>query len=364
MNRQPQKSITGARAVAAWILRPPVRRAVAALVAAAATVFFIYPLFRKTDLYPVKYLPAWFYFFKQQNLPALVLNYLLPVFDAALAFFWLAWGGSALFARARRWFLGGRSKRIKKPWPRRFALAWKTALVLLSLPPAALFAVAFFHEASGGFSRAYTNACSECHLARRPLAFVRSRPAWAATVERMRAKNPAGLTEKQARAALEYLEHTRSWTGRELFLIKCRYCHDPPRAGTPRSADDWRRVLDRLSRFNSFFLTEIQADEVLDYLRNSPLTSSESPEADESRVFFEQTCVACHSLDVVLDPELPEGEWGDLLARMAQKAPGVLDPEKAAGLEDWIRAMRGDPERFGHLVPHNSRSIFFGKGNP
>jgi len=179
------------------------------------------------------------------------------------------------------------------------------------------------------------------------------------------------LSDGQAESALQYLVLLRSWSPDKLFKIKCLACHGNAFRRTLRSEDDWQRIINRISRFNGFFLTRMQAESILEHIRTSPLLDpSEQPSTgagdpqDAMRVLYETRCVQCHTLDIILLPQIPDSAWVDILIRMGEKSPWLISAQEALEMEPWILSMRRDPNRFRHEVPHQTRSLFFGKETP
>jgi len=131
-----------------------------------------------------------------------------------------------------------------------------------------------------------------------------------------------------------------------------------------RTEQEWARLIDRISRFNPFFLTGMHAESVRFYLAGTKLVEPApraGADADrERRALYETRCGTCHTLDVILAPTLNDADWPALLRRMDAKAPGLAAGRPSAELADWIRNARANPDRFRAEAPHQSRSIFLG----
>lgn len=320
------------------------------------TVAFVVPVFRRIDLYPVPYLlhpslRSW----------SLGIAFLVPLIDALLVWLWGAWALSRLFQWAGwRVTRGPAQAGVRR---RRFSRAAPWLLVVVSIPPAVLAAMSFRSDVPTAFGATYRQACSGCHSERRALSYLRSREAWVLTIERHRRFAPGSFTDAEAAAALAYLTEMRSATGGDLFRLKCLVCHAEGAIRTPRDPAEWARIIDRTARFNPFQLSPMEGRELLDYIGTSPLAGP-PPAADDAgaaqKQLFETACAQCHTLDVALLPGIEDASWPAILARMAAKAPAVISEDEARSLAPWILAMRRDPDRFRHLVPHNSPAPFFG----
>ncbi len=339
------------------------------IIASILSFAYILPALQTVDLFPINTFHAGFFFKRSQN-TLLLLHALLPYFNAFLAFLWFFW----LFARIPIWFLGSgghgqrRSGRSLVSY-RTLRLLLMGALLVITLPSVILLAwrVPALLEARG-HQRAFRSTCSMCHSAQRPLHFIRSQQAWAITIDRMKTYAGDRMSTEQAEAALAYLVLLRSASPETLFRIKCLACHDDAFTRTTRTPDDWARLVDRLARFNGFYLTQMQAESILEHIRAVPLMwgpETLSPGLDDTaRVLYESRCVHCHTLDIILLPGIADEDWGLLLARMSEKAPWLATVQEARGLEPWIVRMRQDPDRFRHEVPHQSSELFWGKSSP
>jgi len=339
------------------------------IIATVLSTEIILPALQTVDLFPINTFHATFFFKTSQKTLSLPYAF-LPYFNTFLAFLWLFW----FFAQIPVWILGSGGQGRGTPGralfrSRKLGFLLLGALILFTVPSVILFALTIPSlHGSREYAQDFRSTCSRCHSEKRPLHFVRSHQAWALTVDRMKSYAGDRMSEAQAEAALAYLVLLRSASPERLFRIKCLACHDDAFKRTPRAADDWERLVDRLARFNGFYLTQMQTESVLAYIQAAfPMDEPErlSPGSDRAaRVLYETRCVHCHTLDIILLPGIANDDWGPLLARMSEKAPWLATVQESRGLEPWIIRMRQDPDRFRHEVPHQSRDLFGGKQPP
>jgi mono/diheme cytochrome c family protein len=211
------------------------------------------------------------------------------------------------------------------------------------------------------FGASFRGACGGCHPAERALAFRRSPEAWALTIERHRHFAPDHFDDAGVEAALDYLTAARSLSGADLFRVKCLACHREGTIDGTRSAGDWERIVDRISRYHPFFISPMEKRDVTDYLLSGRLTQSTASSEAESarRSLFADGCGRCHTLDIILTEGISDDAWPDILERMAGKVPGLMDKDKAVALADWIIRWRRNPDAFAQNFPHHRPDLFF-----
>ncbi len=334
-----------------------IRWTLASAVSAAITILVVMPIVLRIDLVPVRVLahPA-------LASDAMTLSYLVPVFDAVLAWLWGTW---ALERVARMWMRrrasGSRSEQSAVVPSGRFARATFALLALVTVVPAVLAAMALPPDITSGFGAEYRSACGSCHPSERALAFLRSREAWELTVQRHRHYAPDRFDDESVRAALEYLVAKRSLSGTDLFRVKCLVCHRESAIREARPAVEWQRIVDRISRFHPFFISPMEKSELSEHLSSGTLAKAVdwSPDESSRRELLEEGCARCHTLGVILSEGIEDEAWPEILERMAGKAPSLMREDEARELADWIVEWRGDPEGFASSFPHHRPDLFF-----
>jgi hypothetical protein len=333
------------------------RWVLAAGVSAVFTILVVVPIFLRIDLIPVRVLahPAF-------SANAMTLSYVVPLFDAVLVWLWATW---ALWRVGGWWARRRAAKAAGEPAPVRrsgwIARAAFYALALVTVIPVLLGAMTLPTDVQAGFGVSYRRACGSCHPAERALSFLRSPEAWALTIERHRYYAPERFDDADVEAALDYLVAKRSLSGADLFRVKCLSCHREGAIHEARSPVDWERIVDRLSRYNPFYISPMEKRDLVDYLVSGWLTRKVHRDEEElsRRTVFEEGCGRCHTLGVILTEGIADEAWPGILERMANKVPGLMHEEEARALADWIIAWREDPEAFARAFPHHGAELFF-----
>lgn len=211
---------------------------------------------------------------------------------------------------------------------------------------------------------AFSSTCSQCHSLFRPLNYNLTASIWETTVKRMaRHASVLGVsfpTEKQENI-VEFLCAIRSYSSGQLVRSKCYRCHTPFRIFSRRRCRiEWTLLIDRIQRQNPFYITERQADEIVNELarkhnltRDDPPTGTESFKQLQRKVSFERKCGTCHTLDIIFLPDPLDGEWGTILFRMGGKAPDVLSRDEALSYTGFIAELLAHKEGFHSRYPHS-----------
>jgi len=285
-----------------------------------------------------------------------------------LFFLWTYWGISCIYAIVEKKYSGRRTAHgVGSLFRVRLSRFVKPLLlILITIPSAKMFLVTYYHEYKGGFRGDYIDACSTCHSATIARSRIKPTQAWARTVERMAKKDADIVTPEKAQSVHQYLEATRSFSGDQLFQIKCLKCHDDQITRTPRTSDEWRKLVNRISQFDSFYFGRMQVENILEYIEGTSMVmegrdSTEDPRENAIRL-YEERCVKCHTLDIILLPELSKADWDAILQRMSAKAPKLISVEEATSLKLYVAEWRNDFKAFRHRIPHQSRDLFFIRG--
>ena len=133
--------------------------------------------------------------------------------------------------------------------------------------------------------------CSKCHNLDRVVGARKDAQGWLATVNRMRARPDAAISEADARLIVSYLASqyrleegttARMEVERALLDQRCSRCHNLDRVFvTVQSAEDWRETVARMADYAAGSTAALQAEEqkqIIDYL-----SGTQTPEAVNRR---------------------------------------------------------------------------------
>jgi len=187
--------------------------------------------------------------------------------------------------------------------------------------------------------------CSPCHIAEIPLSHRRLPERWRPVVKRMKGRG-ADLTETEVAHVTAFMELRGSFSDWQLFLAKCRRCH-LRRGDTPRSAEEWAMIIQRVARVSPFAYPE---DWTLQLRRYAGQELAKEAPGKEAKVIFERACGQCHRLDRVRGLKNPT----EVIRRMAAKARGAVDPAQVSAIARTIQELPRDGEAFKALFPHDT----------
>jgi ferredoxin-NADP reductase len=133
--------------------------------------------------------------------------------------------------------------------------------------------------------------CSKCHNLDRVVGARKDAQGWIATVNRMRARPDAAISEADARLIVSYLASqyrleegitARMEVERALLDQRCSRCHNLDRVFlTVQSTEDWRETVARMADYAAGSAAALQAEEqkqIIDYL-----SGTQTPEAVNRR---------------------------------------------------------------------------------
>jgi ferredoxin-NADP reductase len=173
--------------------------------------------------------------------------------------------------------------------------------------------------------------CSKCHNLDRVVGVRKDAKSWLTTVDRMRARPDAGISETDARLIVSYLasqyrlDDSAAATmeiARALVDQRCSRCHNLDRVFvTVQSPEDWRKTVAQMADYAAGSKAALQAEEqkqIIDYLSNT-----QTPEAVKQR-------------KAQVDSALSTG-------------PGLIAQTAAAGLPPPIPASRYDAKAIGFI---------------
>jgi cytochrome c2 len=116
--------------------------------------------------------------------------------------------------------------------------------------------------------------CSACHSLERVFAYAKTKDDWQNYILRMRAKDPAILTDREATQVLGYLiknlginETTLDiQLGIKIILEKCHKCHTIERIFTARkTAEEWTQTIELMRSFDPYLLNDREARQINNY---------------------------------------------------------------------------------------------------
>lgn len=117
--------------------------------------------------------------------------------------------------------------------------------------------------------------CATCHSLERVYAHVKTEPDWRDYLSRMRAKDPAVMTNQEALEALGYLvknlgiDGTKMdiQIGMKIILEKCHKCHTLERVFTSKKTQsEWVQTIELMRSFDPDLLNDSEARQVNYYL--------------------------------------------------------------------------------------------------
>lgn len=125
--------------------------------------------------------------------------------------------------------------------------------------------------------RVVQQRCSTCHSLERVYAYVKTEADWRGYVSRMRAKDPAIMSDQEALEALGYLVKNLGidemkmdvQVGMRIILEKCHKCHSVERVFTSRKTPvEWVKTIEMMRSFDPLLLNDSEARQVNYYLNN------------------------------------------------------------------------------------------------
>ncbi len=200
--------------------------------------------------------------------------------------------------------------------------------------------------------------CSTCHSPYRPQHYIKPPEMWRATVRRMIERNGAPVGDEDAEAIIAWLQDYRAFDDGWMFRAKCERCHHRTHLlETPRTAEEWSWIVQRLRWYNGFAYREDQqiqaARYAAEHLSVAPPPEG-SPERDalETRLELQRSCNPCHSISLVLE----EGALDDaraMIERMSKKNPDLVPEDRIDALTAAVKALPKDEAGFWPLFPHD-----------
>jgi len=228
-------------------------------------------------------------------------------------------------------------------------------LTLATLPSAAALAVTLavpvmafgpgYYTTSGRHLQ--RQSCSHCHNPHRPFHFFRPPEQWATTVHRMRTLEGAPIDEHQEERIATYLASRCSHTDGWMFRARCLRCHDRDALeATPRSAEEWALVVDRVSHLSPSAYRPDWKRQLVAHTADE-LAEGEAP---QDKLAFEIRCGACHELSLALRTADAEATVRSMLDKVASD---VTEAERAA-IVQYVTGAPRDPDELRALFPHDA----------
>ena len=200
--------------------------------------------------------------------------------------------------------------------------------------------------------------CGHCHSPYRPQHYIKSSDAWAKTVRRMIDRNGAPVSEEDAAKIVKWLQDYRGFSDSWMFRAKCLRCHGEAHLKeTPRTAEEWAYVVDRLKWLSPFAYRVDQREQLKQHLSAElsvapPPEGSPARQALDRRLELQAACNPCHSISLILEDGVMDNAR-DMVQRMSEKSPTFVPPEKVDEYTEWLKELPTDPEAFWELFPHD-----------
>lgn len=200
--------------------------------------------------------------------------------------------------------------------------------------------------------------CATCHSPYRPQHYIKSRDMWRRTVRRMVERNGAPVDDATAERAIRWLQDYRSFSDGWMFRAKCERCHHRTHLlETPRTAEEWTWIIERVGWLNTFAFREEQRRQLERYTAEAlsaqpPAEGTPEREALDARIELQRSCNPCHSISLVLE----EGALDDvraMLERMSYKNPDLVPPDRIDALIEIVEGLPDDEETLSELFPHD-----------
>jgi hypothetical protein len=171
-------------------------------------------------------------------------------------------------------------------------------------------------------------------------------------------RNGAPVSDENAEKIIAWLQDYRSFPDSWMFRAKCMRCHGRAHLEeTPRTAEEWELIVDRLKWLSPFAYREDQRSQIKRFLAEEmsvepPAEGSPEREALDRRLELQRSCTPCHSLSLILE----EGAMDDppaMVKRMSQKNPEFVPPDRVDEIAKWLEELPKDEESFWELFPHD-----------
>ncbi|MEW6418241.1 MAG: hypothetical protein AB1480_08980 [Nitrospirota bacterium] len=179
----------------------------------------------------------------------------------------------------------------------------------------------------------FEQKCTTCHPAERALEKIKTVDEWRDTIKRMAAKAPGQITDDQIYLLINF--HRRNEKKNEQFFRGiCTECHDLETAlsisGDVRLVD--KTIVSMIER----------AGKKMSYDEVKKLINFHNERQKKEQLLFEKDCTKCHAAERSLEKKKTREEWRDIIRRMQEKAPELIDDDEIDFLISYhIRKSRG-----------------------
>ena len=200
--------------------------------------------------------------------------------------------------------------------------------------------------------------CGHCHSPYRPQHFVRTAAQWRRTVTRMRERNGAPVNDQQAEEVIAWLSDYRGFSDAWMFRAKCLRCHGEHHLReTPRTAEEWAFVVDRLAWVSTFGYRVDHREQIERHLADDlsidpPAPGTPEARALEDRLLLQTSCNPCHSISLVLEKGALD-EPRAMVERMSYKDPTLVKEEDIDRIVEALEALPTTEAGFWRLFPHD-----------
>ncbi|MFZ5994468.1 MAG: c-type cytochrome [Thermodesulfobacteriota bacterium] len=179
----------------------------------------------------------------------------------------------------------------------------------------------------------FKQRCTTCHPAKRALEKIKTRDEWRETIKRMAAKAPEQIPDEQIDLLVDF--HRRNEKKNEQFFRGiCTECHDLETAlsisGDIRLVD--KTIVSMIERAGK----KVSYDEI------TKLINFHNERQKKEQLLFEKDCTKCHAAERSLEKKKAREEWRDIIRRMQEKAPELIDDDEIDFLISYhIRKSKG-----------------------
>jgi hypothetical protein len=174
----------------------------------------------------------------------------------------------------------------------------------------------------------------------------------------MRERNGAPVSDAQAEEVLDWLISYRSFSDSWMFRAKCLRCHGVHHlTKTPRTAEEWSDIVDRVAWLSPFAYRVDQRDQVKAHLADAlsvpvPEPGSVDHESYVMRRDLRAACNPCHSISLIFEDGVLD-DANAMVARMSRKDPKLVPEDRIDDFAEAVKALAKDPDEFDRLFPHD-----------
>lgn len=122
--------------------------------------------------------------------------------------------------------------------------------------------------------------------------------------------------------------------GRQLLIAECTLCHRLPEVLTPRSEENWRKVIERMVELASPRITADEAVQIRNFLATE-YGPKLLPTSAESTL-LERHCLPCHRREDIFSVQRGRVAWVAVVTRMHENEPELVPKNLISQIVDHI----------------------------